>query len=257
MIKHVVFIGAGNLATHLALAMNDSGMNIVQVYSRTVESARTLAGKVNASFTNELSAIKEGCDLYVIAVKDDVIATLIKQIKFGSGLVVHTAGSLPMSILLGYAENVGVVYPFQTFTKSKKVDFSKIPVCIEANNDENQKRLEDLAKKISYKVIQLNSEQRLYLHVSAVLSCNFVNHLYALSEKLLNEKHMKLDLLFPLIRETTEKAMLMSPFEAQTGPAARNDQKTIDKHLALLEDKPELKAIYKLLTDSIYQIHHS
>ncbi len=257
MIKHVVFIGAGNLATHLATALYDSGINIVQVYSRTVEAARALAGRVNASFTNELSAVKTGCDLYVISVKDDALELVIKQLNFGNSLVVHTAGSLPMSVLAGYSPNYGVLYPFQTFTKTKKVDFTKIPVCIEANSVETEKRLEDLSKKISYKIIRLNSEQRMILHVAAVLSCNFVNHLYTLSELLLKENGMKLELLFPLIRETTEKAMQISPKEAQTGPAMRNDSEIISKHLALLADKPEVQALYRMLSESIYQIHHS
>ena len=257
MIKNVVLLGAGNLATQLGQALYESGINIVQVYSRSTESARALAGKVNASFTTDLSAIKEHCDLYIVAVKDDVLAEVASQVAFGNSMVVHTAGSIGMQALSVYTENFGVFYPFQTFTKSKKIDFSKVPVCLEANTPENIKKLEDLAKKISYKVIRLDSKQRQYLHLSAVFSCNFVNHLYALSEQILKDNNMGLELLFPLIQETTEKAMKLSPSEAQTGPSIRDDQEIIRKHLEMLEDKSELQEIYRLLSDSIYKLHHS
>ena len=256
MIKNVIFIGAGNLATQLGMALYDSGINIVQVYSRTIESARTLAGKINASYTTSLSAIKENCDLYIVAVKDDVLTEIAAQINFCNSLVVHTAGSLSMEVLSAYTENYGVFYPFQTFSKSKKVDFSRVPVCLEANTSENLKKLEDLAKKISWKVIRLDSKQRLVLHVAAVFSSNFVNHLYALSENILHENDMGLELLYPLIQETTEKVMKLSPVEAQTGPSVRNDLEIIRKHMALLENKRELQEIYKLMSDSIYKLHY-
>ncbi len=256
MIKNVILIGAGNLATQLGLALSDSGVNIVQVYSRTTESARALAGKVNASFTNDLSAIKEHCDLYIVAVKDDVVTEVASQVNFGNNLVVHTAGSLPMQILAPYSEKYGVFYPFQTFSKNKKVDFSKVPVCLEANTPENMKNLEGVARKISYKITPLNSDQRFVLHIAAVFSCNFVNHLYTLSEKLLNENNINFDLLYPLIQETTEKAMKLSPFEAQTGPSARNDQEIIRKHQKLLDGKPDFQEIYRLISESIHQTHH-
>ncbi len=257
MIKNVVLIGAGNLATQLGLALYDSEINIIQVYSRTTESARTLAGKINAAFTTDLSAIKEHCDLYIIAVKDDVVAEVAAQVNFGNSLVVHTAGSLPIEILSPYTENYGVFYPFQTFSKNKKVDFSNVPVCLETNTPENFKRLEGVARKVSYKITRLDSGQRIVLHVAAVLSCNFVNHLYTLTENLLKENNMGFELLYPLIQETTEKAMKLSPVEAQTGPSARNDQEVVLKHIKLLNDKPELQKIYQLLSDSIYQLHHS
>lgn len=257
MIKNVVFIGAGNMATQLGMALFDSGINIVQVYSRTAESARALAGKVNASFTTDLSAIKENCDLYIIAVKDDALIEVARQINFNNRLVVHTAGSLSVQVLAPFSANIGVFYPFQTFSKNKKVDFSKVPVCLEANNESSFKSLESLAKKISYKVLPLDSKQRLYLHISAVFSCNFVNHLYALSEVILKENKMGLDLLYPLIQETTEKIMKLSPVDAQTGPSARNDQQIILKHLELLDNKPEMKKIYQMLSDSIYNLHHT
>lgn len=257
MIKNVILLGAGNLATQLGQALYESGINIVQVYSRTTESARALAGKINASFTDNLSSVKENCDLYIVAVKDDTLTEVVGQVAFGKSMVVHTAGSISMQTLSAYSENFGVFYPFQTFSKNKKVDFSKVPVCLEANTPENMKKLEDLAKKISYKVIRLDSKQRQYLHLSAVFSCNFVNHLYALSEQILKDNNMGLELLFPLIQETTEKAMKLSPFEAQTGPSIRNDQEIIRKHMEMLGEKTELQEVYQLLSDSIYKLHHT
>ena len=255
MIKNVVLLGAGNLATHLGEALSDSGINIEQVFSRTTDSARTLAGKVKSSYTTDLSKIKEHCDLYIIAVKDDVLPEVAGRVNFGNSLVVHTAGSIDMQVLAPYSGNYGVFYPFQTFSKSKKIDFSAVPVCLEANTPENLRELEDLAGKISNKVMPVDSRQRRFLHVAAIFSCNFVNHLYALSDQLLKDNKMGLELLYPLIRETSEKVMKMNPVEAQTGPAARNDQEIIRKHLALLSDRPEMREIYRLLSDSIHKLH--
>ncbi|HAQ18030.1 MAG TPA: DUF2520 domain-containing protein [Prolixibacteraceae bacterium] len=256
MIENVVIIGAGNLATQLALALVEEGIRVKQVYSRSVESARVLAEKVNASFTNDLSQLLPEADLYVIAVKDSAIQEVLENLSLNENqLIVHTAGSVPMNILEGFTQNYGVFYPLQTFSKSRKVDFSDIPVCIEANHPSSLLKLEKLGKRISSTVNQINSDERKTLHLAAVFTNNFVNHFYAIGAEILQVKKLDFDLLKPLIRETAAKIENIHPLEAQTGPAKRNDKAMIGQHLKMLQDKPEYQKIYSFVTESIFQVH--
>lgn len=254
MIENVVLIGAGNLATQLALALHDKGIQVKQVYSRKIESAKELAEKVKASFTNDLSQLMSEADLYVIAVKDSAIQEVLENVNLKDyQLIVHTAGSVPMSILEGFSNNYGVFYPLQTFTKSRKVDFSDIPVCIESSHPSTFLKLEKLAERLSNSVNQINSDERKTLHLAAVFVNNFVNHFYVLGADILHDKKLDFDLLKPLIRETADKIHTMNPFDAQTGPAKRNDQSILHAHLKMLHNKPELQKIYSFATESIFQ----
>jgi predicted short-subunit dehydrogenase-like oxidoreductase (DUF2520 family) len=256
MIQKVVLLGAGNLATQLALALQEKGIQLVQVYSRTIDSARTLAGKVNCKSTNELSQLANEADLYIIAVKDAAIQEVLENLALSeSKLIVHTAGSVPMKILEGFTQNYGVFYPLQTFSRTRKVDFSEIPLCIEANHPSNLMKLQDLAGKLSDTVRQINSEERKTLHLAAVFTNNFVNHFYSVGAEILRAKHLNFDLLKPLIAETAAKIGSMPPAEAQTGPARRNDQQVIQSHLKMLDELPEYRKIYSFVTESISQFY--
>jgi predicted short-subunit dehydrogenase-like oxidoreductase (DUF2520 family) len=253
MIENVVLIGAGNLATQLALSLFEKGIQVKQVYSRKIESAAELAGKVNASFTNNLSQLLPEADLYVIAVKDSAIQEVLENLQIGeSKLIVHTAGSVPMNILEGFSSNYGVFYLLQTFSKSRKIEFSDIPICIEANHPSNLMNLENLGEKLSTSVNQINSDERKTLHLAAVFANNFVNHFYTLAADILHDKKLDFDLLKPLIRETAQKVESIQPADAQTGPARRNDQTIINAQLKMLQDKPELQKIYSFATESIF-----
>ena len=255
MIENVVIIGAGNLATQLALALFEKGIQVKQVYSRKIESALALAEKVNAAFTNELSQLLPEADLYVIAVKDSAIHEVLENLKIGeTQLIVHTSGSVPMSVLEGFSSNYGVFYPLQTFSKNRKIDFSGIPICIETNHPSNMMKLEKLGEILSSSVNQINSAERKTLHLSAVFVNNFVNHLYAVGADILHDKKLDFNLLKPLIRETAEKIEHLSPIEAQTGPAKRYDQTIIETQLKMLNDKPEFQKIYSFATESIFRL---
>lgn len=256
MIENVVIIGAGNLATQLALALLEKGIQVKQVFSRKIDSARELAEKVNASFTNDLSQLLPEADLYLIAVKDSAIQEVLENLRIGEDqLIVHTAGSVPMNILEGFSNNYGVFYPLQTFSKSRKVDFSDIPICIEASHPSTFLKLETLGGRLSTSVNQINSDERKTLHLAAVFTNNFVNHFYAIGADMLHEKKLDFDLLKPLIRETAAKIQNLHPDEAQTGPAKRNDQAVINAQLKMLHDKPEYRKIYSFVTESIFQVH--
>ncbi len=255
MIQNIVLIGAGNLATQLALALQEKGICVGQIYSRKIESASSLAAKVNASFTNELSQLVPEADLYIIAVKDSAIQEVLENLQLDeSRLIVHTAGSIPMGVLEGFTTNYGVFYPLQTFSKSRKVDFADIPICIEANHPANILKLEELGNKLSNSVNQINSGERKTLHLAAVFTNNFVNHFYTIGAAILHDKKLDFDLLKPLIRETAEKIQTMHPIDAQTGPARRDDQAIIHAQLKMLRNQAEFQKIYSFVTESIFQL---
>ena len=185
----IVFIGAGNLATNLAKALYHKGFRIVQVYSRTMESARTLAEKVEAEYTTDLQEVSKDAKLYIVSLKDAALVDLLPQITEGkqNSLLVHTAGSIPMSIWEGYAERYGVFYPMQTFSKQREVNFQEVPFFVEAKRPEDVELLKAVAATLSEKVYEASSEQRKSLHLAAVFICNFTNHMYALAADLLEK----------------------------------------------------------------------
>jgi predicted short-subunit dehydrogenase-like oxidoreductase (DUF2520 family) len=257
MIQKVVMIGAGNLATQLSLALHENGIEILQVYSRTVESAGALALMVNASFTNSIKDIKREADLYIFALSDKALQPMLDELPVPIGRVVHTAGSIPAEVFENYAENYGVFYPLQTFSKERKVDFSNIPICIESNNMEFQEDLIELAKRISKSVHVINSDQRKQLHLAAVFTCNFTNHMYCIGQKLLQEKDVDFELLKPLIAETAQKALQLDPMSAQTGPAVRFDEEIMSSHEKALKNTPVFQKLYRFVSESIYKMHKS
>lgn len=246
MIK-VTLIGSGNVAQHLLSAFNKStAVELVQVFSRKREAVSGLVSsdKITSSF-NDL----DEADAYIIAVSDDAVAEVSSQLPFRDRLVVHTSGSASMESL-NPNNRKGVFYPLQTFTKGKEVDFTSIPICIESQFNGDYTILKKVADSISDKVFIINSGQRRSLHVSAVFVNNFVNHLYTIGNAICDEHQVPFEILLPLIRETAEKIVTLSPNEAQTGPAKRNDKTTIEAHLNFLSDENH-KNIYKLLTQSI------
>lgn len=252
----IVFIGAGNLATNLAKALYNKGFRISQVYSRTKESARALAQQVEADFTTCLEEINVSARLYIVSLKDSALEELLPTIVAGkspNALMVHTAGSLPMSIWEGYAAHYGVFYPMQTFSKQRQADFSQIPFFVEASSAADVELLKNVAGTLSERVYEANSEQRKSLHLAAVFCCNFTNHMYALSAKLLKKSDLPFDVMLPLIDETARKVHELEPKDAQTGPAMRYDKNVIGNHLQMLTDEPEMQQLYELISRSIHE----
>jgi predicted short-subunit dehydrogenase-like oxidoreductase (DUF2520 family) len=249
----IILIGSGNLATQLGTSLHSSGYFISQVYSPQLKNASLLAKKVKAEAINNLKDIDTTATIYIIAVKDDAIATLAKQLKLNDKMVVHTSGSVSMDVLKSVSKNIGVFYPLQTFSKTKKANFKTIPICIEANNKSTLENLTFFAKSISTKVENINSAQRQQLHVAAVFACNFSNHMFTLADNYLKANKLSLDLLKPLIAETADKIKTGKPTDMQTGPAVRGDKKTMDAHLKLLSGNKNAKTIYSLLSNSIIE----
>ena len=253
----VVFIGAGNLATNLAKALYYKGFRIVQVYSRTEESARTLAQSVEASYTTDLSSVAADAQLYIVSLKDAAFVQLLPEIVAGkeNALWVHTAGSVPMDVWAGKVNRYGVFYPMQTFSKQREVNFQEVPFFVEAKRPEDVELLKAVAATLSEKVYEASSEQRKSLHLAAVFICNFTNHMYALAADLLEKYNLPFDVMLPLIDETARKVHELAPRDAQTGPAVRYDENVMNNHLAMLVDSPALQEIYKLMSKSIHEHH--
>jgi predicted short-subunit dehydrogenase-like oxidoreductase (DUF2520 family) len=243
----IAIIGSGNVAQHLIQAFSKSlEIELVQVFSRSKESVAHLLS--SDKITTDLADLKNA-DLYIIAVSDDAICDVSSRLVFENKLVVHTSGSVALTDL-DDRNRKGVFYPLQTFSKNKAIDFKQIPICIESQNEHDYKLLETVAKSISEHVHSLNSEQRKALHVSAVFVSNFVNHLYQIGNAICEEHHVPFAILKPLIQETANKIVTLSPQVAQTGPANRKDTTTIQSHLNFLSDENQ-KNIYQLLTKSI------
>ena len=252
----IVLIGAGNLATHLGKALHAAGHDMVQVFSRTMQSAENLASLLDAEPLTDMAQVRDDADVYIFSVKDSALEQLISQLCGGEKKVfLHTAGSMPMSVFRGKALHYGVLYPMQTFSKQREVDFSIIPCFIEANDEFALKQIEGLAGQISHRVYQLSSEDRKYLHLSAVFACNFANHCYAASQKLLQQHGIPFDVMLPLIDETAAKVHGMTPKEAQTGPAVRYDENVIGKQIQLLENQPYFQKIYDCMSKSIHELN--
>lgn len=253
--KRIVLIGSGNVATHLAKGLRAAGHSIVQVYSRTLPNAQKLAKSVDASALDDLSTIDRYADFYLVAVKDDAIPTVAGLLpKDLAGIVAHTAGSVAMNALeREEGRHCGVIYPVQTFSVEKNVHWLDVPIAIEGINDHVEHQLTELAETVTEKVFRCDSGQRLALHVAAVFSCNFTNHLYAIAADILSKNALNLDLIRPLIQETADKAQQLNPRDAQTGPAARNDQKTLRVHQQFLRSQPDIQALYIALSNQILQ----
>ena len=251
----VCFIGAGNLATHLSVALQNSGMNIVQVYSRTEASAKQLASRLNTDYTISSDEIEADVDIYFIAIKDAAFQEVLATINFKNKLVVHCSGSLPLSVLSDYSNNIGVLYPLQTFTKNREVMFHNIPLFVEANSKENENLLLSVARRISGSVQLIGSDERRSLHISAVFACNFVNHLYTIAADYLNSKSISFEVLRPLVLETALKVQEMEPDKAQTGPAVRFDKNIISSHLKELEAVSNYAELYNWISKSIFDRH--
>ena len=251
----IVILGAGNVATHLSVALKNAGFEIKCVYSKTIEAAKILALKVDSHYTNDIKHIPVEADLYIVAVKDEIIKVVIEHLELKYGVVVHTAGSISIDIFKGRFENCGVFYPLQTFSKNREIDFSVVPICLEASNKTLENKLFDLAKCLSKNVSIVDSYKRKKLHLAAVFACNFANHMYSVATNILKDTDLSFELLKPLIDETAQKAIDKDPISAQTGPAVRNDHNVIHEHLEMLKDYPEFEKIYKFVSESIYKLN--
>lgn len=257
-IERITIIGAGNVATQLAIAFYSVGKKIVQIYNHSLDHAQALAKKVNANFTDKITLLLPDADIYIIAVSDNAIDEMIALLPRLDSFLVHTSGTTDIKILSKCSSNYGILYPVQTLIKNRETFFDKdkIPFCIEANDEKNLFLLKNLASSISCDVREISSEQRRLIHLSAVFASNFTNHMYFIAQELLKQKNIPIDILEPLIEETAKRVKNKNLQQAQTGPAKRNDSITIQKHLQMLAQYPEYAKIYQFISESIFKHKH-
>ncbi|MBS1488057.1 MAG: DUF2520 domain-containing protein [Bacteroidetes bacterium] len=259
MPESISFIGSGNVAWHLAPALDNAGFVVKEIFSRNHRHAALLTErlyqaevKATLDFSTSQSAV------FIIAVNDDSIREVAREIILPEkALLAHSSGSVPLDELqFAATSDIGVFYPLQTFSKTKKIDFQSVPIFIESANSETEKILTTLAKAISHQVKRITSEERKALHVAAVFASNFTNHMLALGEVIAQKNNLDFEWLKPLITETINKCLQTSPREAQTGPARRGDLETLEKHMAFLHDDPHVAEIYQLISQHIIDQYH-
>ena len=250
---NVVCIGAGRLAQHLMPELQNAGCMIKQVFNRSLDSAKSLAEKLSIEdYTSDISKIDTSADLYVLALSDDVVSEVAQEIKQAhniSGIVVHCSGilgidSLPFDLRGGF-------YPLQTFSEDHQIDWKSTPIIITSEKEFVANALKDLAVKISDKIYEITDQQKTVLHLAAVFANNFTNHMLTIAEDICKENSIPFEILKPLIQTTFEKALTQGPANSQTGPAVRGDEMTIEKHIQLLRDYPQILEVYKVITNNI------
>ncbi|HEU0112007.1 MAG TPA: DUF2520 domain-containing protein [Flavisolibacter sp.] len=248
----IVIIGTGNTATILARKLKEAGHNIVQVFGRDSKAASELAYELDTESTNYWNVVKKDADIYILAVSDIAIEEIMKELNLTSKTIVHTAASVSKNVLNKASDHYGVFYPLQSLRKEMK-HLPDTPIIIDASDPHTHQELQQLAQTISNHVVEASDEQRLKLHLAAVFCNNFVNHLYAVAEMYCKREGLDFSILLPLIKETASRLDEMPPSESQTGPAIRNDTVTIQKHLELLKNYPDMQKLYSTLTESIYK----
>jgi len=252
----IVLFGTGNLATRLGIALKSANAGIIQVFGRNAEGASKLSSILGCPYTTSVKEIDADADFYIIAISDDAISELLSGVKVDNQIVVHTSGSVQMDVLSSFAENYGVLYPLQTLSAQREAGLKDVPLCIEANNSSTLEKIKALAGTISGNVVSIDSERRRQLHLAAVFVCNFVNHFYSIGEVLLKDQQLDFDLLKPLIRETAAKVLQFSPSSVQTGPAVRGNEAVLAMHMKMLEEYPEWKHLYELISKDISHHHN-
>ncbi len=255
---NISFIGSGNVAWHLAPALDNAGHVVKEVFSRNPRHAEALTDRLyQAEVKATLDFSTSPSRMFIVSVSDDALAEVAREVILpDEAILVHTSGSQSIDVLqYAAAAHTAVFYPLQTFTKSKKVDLRATPILIESSQDETLAILTDIARSISQRVQRIFPEERLALHVAAVFASNFTNHMLSISHQILQHQQLPKDLLAPLVRETFEKLQALSPTQAQTGPARRGDLETLDRHMEFLKDDPELAGLYKVVSQHIIDLY--
>jgi len=249
----ISIIGSGNVATHLAKAFYGVGCQILQVWSREYDHAEELANQVFAEPIDKISLLYPVADVYIIAVADDALFDLALDLRLRDALVLHTAGSVSISVLRPVSRRYGVLWSPQTFIRSVAMDYASLPFCIEGSTPEVEQQICALVRRVSPLVYSVSSDQRQWLHLAAVMVNNFGNAINAMAQDILDKHQISFEILHPLVTMTAEKIKQGNLWQQQTGPARRRDQKTIDNQRRLLAKNEQLLSLYDLMTDMIQQ----
>jgi predicted short-subunit dehydrogenase-like oxidoreductase (DUF2520 family) len=255
-IKNIVIIGSGNVAFHLINAFRQNNLEIIQVLGRNKQRTKLLAERFPVPYIIDPALLNKTADLYILAVQDDLITETAHSLRLKDQLLVHASGFGSLDLLKGASTRTGVFWPLQTVTFGKEIDYRKVPVFIEGSDPETANRIKQVAEQISEKVAATNTKTRQQVHLAAVIASNLTNHMYSIASSILEKAGVPFDMLAPLILETATKAALRNPASGQTGPAVRKDLNVIRKHLEMLENEPEIKEIYRLVSENIIHLHY-
>ncbi len=250
----VAFIGSGNLAWHLAAALDNTEFAVREVYSRNPAHAGQLVERLyGADVKATLDFSTSNCRIFILAVSDDALQDVVREIVLPEeSILLHTSGSQPIDVLRYAATpHIGVLYPLQTFTRDVAVDFSDIPIFVETTNPETGKIVTLIARSLSKNVVKITSPERMALHVAAVFASNFTNHMLLLAQEIMKENSLSYDWLKPLIATTITKSLQIGPENAQTGPARRGDFETLDRQLEFLKDDEPVAELYRVISQDI------
>lgn len=250
----ITLIGSGNVATHLAIALHKKGYAIQNIFSRKYYRAKVLAEKVDAVATSSYKKIKDDSDIYIIAVSDDAIKSVVAQLKQflpASSFVVHTSGVKSSQVIAKHFPRFGICYPLQSLSKDKSVDFAQLPFCLFSDQKKDLKFLFKMTSQLGAPAFEVNDEERAKLHVAAVFANNFTNLMYTIAYDIAENENINFNILKPLILETAQKVQHHRPFDMQTGPAVRKDSATLQKHVTILQKYPRYKDIYNILTQEL------
>lgn len=255
----IIFVGAGNLAWHLAPALEAAGLVVSGIFSRRTAAAKQLAARLySTKVLNSLDFSRLRADVVLLSVSDGAIAQVASALTLPpDAIVAHLSGATPLRSISENTQNpCGVLYPLQTFGKNdRKINFAEVPFCIHASDQNTRRTLRKMAGQLSRNVYELDDQQRLKLHLAAVISANFTNHLLLRAHDMLTEHHINTDLLKPLVEETVRKFFAQKNADTQSGPARRNDENTLSAHEKLLDNYPQIKTLYQCLSQSIGQYH--
>lgn len=252
--KNITFLGSGNVATHFSVELQKKGYNIIQIWSKTKKSAQELSSKLNCEWTINLADLIK-TDLIIISIKDDAIKQVISEIRDKNIPIIHTSGTTNIDVFKDN-KTCGVIYPLQTLNKKTHINLNEIPLFIEANNKRFEEVLFKIAEDLNKNSITImKSSDRKVLHLAAIFACNFSNHMITISESITEGYNLDFEVLKPIINQTFKNIQNQSPRLSQTGPAIRRDLKMIQEHLKILKNKPELKALYSLISENIIKHH--
>ena len=252
----ISFIGSGNVATHLALAFYGCGHVVEQVWSRNIDHANLLAARVEAQPVSDLGKLLGNADAYILAIPDDVLFELAGDLRLGNALLLHTSGATPIEVLKHCSTRYGVLWAPQSFVRDAAMDYSELPFCIEGSDPKAEEEIAALAGTVSSHIYRTSLGQRQYLHLAAVFVNNFTNGLYAVAQQVCREQDVPFEILYPIIQTTARKAQWGDVRYQLTGPAVRNDRKTIDAHRRLLAHDRQMLEVYDLMTELVQKIKH-
>jgi predicted short-subunit dehydrogenase-like oxidoreductase (DUF2520 family) len=251
MSYRISFIGAGKVASHLAPALANAGNQIIQIISRSELSAQKIGERIGCHYSSSITDLDKSVDILFLTVPDHSLIGLINDISDYRGLVIHTSGTFSPLRFACQKYKHGGFYPLQTFTMGRQIEMNTVPVFIEGSEPSVTEKIRGLAHGITPLVYEMSFEERRWLHLAAVWANNFSNHMLSEAYKLLEVRGLDPECLTPLIKETFEKALAIGPEKAQTGPAVRQDDLTIKKHLDMLKNFHNHQELYRLITDSI------